>query len=195
MVDKSRGFCLYHKNGSILRVVEEESEMQSIFSKVLGAFEQEQRKRYGGNGGNGGNDSTEGIARNESLSATATATATAASGNLALEPASSSAAPARVSPDSINTVDDPMTAATNANNRANATKQASGESSKEKASSSSPPPPPSTRRSRRQSSKRGGVGNNNGDEGLVSLTYSYGSMDWDAIEMCWKPNRGKRKKL
>lgn len=93
-------------------------------------------------------------------------------------------AAARVSPENFDSLD-ATAEATEASRKGNGKRKLIQASSGSNAS----PPESSTRRSRRQSSR---LGSQNGDEGLMSLTYSYGSMDWDAIEMCWKPKRRKR---
>lgn len=174
MVDISRGFCLYNPDGSVLRVVEDESEMQTIFSKVLKAFDEEQAKRYGEP-----MEETNGTTANSSLAASRSA------------PLERTAA-AQIPPENLNSSD----------SRAAETSSRSGDDKtmpiKTPAESSyaSLPPLSSTRKSRRQSSRRdaqSGV-KSSSDEGLMSLTYSYGSMDWDAIEMCWKPKKGQRKR-
>jgi hypothetical protein len=113
--NRKKGFSLYNSDGSVRRVVEDVHEMQSIFSKVLHAFEKEQRKLY---------YEEEEVEEQQQPQ----------------EAAVAEAAPRRRS----------------------------------------------KRQSSRDSARRGGKS----DDGLVSLTYSYGGdLDWDAIAMCWKPKQ------
>mmetsp|Transcript_78 Transcript_78/g.132 ORF Transcript_78/g.132 Transcript_78/m.132 type:complete len:220 (-) Transcript_78:70-729(-) len=179
MVDKNKGFYLYNKDGSVLREVQDESEMQTIFSKVLKKFDEEQRKRYGD--GEPLLEETNNGTHNASLERAAAAS--------------------RISPENPNhsaAANDTAAAAESSSSR-----NGGGDGRRKKRQSiqasstteSSNPDPSSTRRSRRQSSRRsggGGVPGASADEGLMSLTYSYGSMDWDAIEMCWKPKKPMR---
>lgn len=152
MMEKARGFCLYNPDGSILRLIHEESEMQSVFSTVLAAFEKEQRERFG----------KPPEERNETTSSNDD------NGNAPSAESSAVQAP----PDGLSST-------------SAAAEQSSqtGSSNGHSATSTQPPATVSTRRSRRGS-----------EEGLVSLTYSYGSLEWDAIAMCWKPSTAKRRK-
>ncbi|KAL3936621.1 MAG: hypothetical protein SGBAC_008098 [Bacillariaceae sp.] len=146
--------------------------MQTIFSKVLKAFDEEQAKRYGEP-----MEQTNGTTVNYSLPASRSA------------PLERTAA-AQIPPENLNSSDRAENLSRSRDGKTVAI-QTPAESS-----FASLPPLSSTRKSRRQSSRRdaqSGV-KSSSDEGLMSLTYSYGSMDWDAIEMCWKPKKGPRKR-
>lgn len=147
-MNKARGFCLYKPDGSISRLVESESEMQSIFANVLEAFDNEQRKRFG----EPPEDRNESTSPIDDATSVRSSDARSSSGNLSSTLTSAeNSEPMQHCVDTIST------------------------------STAIP-----TRRSTR--------GSKSSDEQLSSLTYSYGSMGWDAIAMCWKPTTARKRK-
>jgi hypothetical protein len=46
LIQEEKGFCLYNQDGSVQRVVEDVKEMQTIFAKVLQAWERKQNEMY-----------------------------------------------------------------------------------------------------------------------------------------------------